>query len=87
MLKLKSLKETYGKKVYTENGDFFGEIQEAFIKNNKVASWKIRATQDSLLSTLMSGVKGVIVPQALFTAIGDIVIISNQAMPMDTIKE
>ena len=81
MLKLKSLNDTCGRKVYTESGDFFGEIEEAFVQNNKISGWKIRSTNDSMLSKMVSGAKGVIVPQPLIKAIGDIILISKSALP------
>ena len=81
MLKMKSLNDTCGRKVYTETGDYFGDIEEAFIQDNKIYGWKIKSTQASVLSKMMSGAKGVIVPQPLLKAIGDIVIISKSAIP------
>jgi len=41
MLKIKRLSAVVGKKVYTSEGDFFGEIQEVNLSDNKVDSWKI----------------------------------------------
>lgn len=81
MLRLKSLNDTCGRKVYTEAGEYFGDIEEAFVQNNKIYGWKIKSTSQSLLSKMMSGAKGVIVPQPLLRAIGDIVIISKSAVP------
>jgi len=87
MLKMKSLKEVQGKKVYTEQGDYFGDIEEAFIQNNKVYGWKIKSTQTSLLAKVMTGAKGVIIPHPLINSIGDIMIISKSAMPTTNSEE
>ncbi len=78
---MKSLNDTCGRKVFTETGEYFGDIEEAFVQNNKIYGWKINSTNDSILSKMMSGAKGVIVPQPLIRAIGDIVIISKSAIP------
>ncbi|VVB75300.1 Uncharacterised protein [Candidatus Tiddalikarchaeum anstoanum] len=86
MVKLVSLNETKGRKVYTELGDFFGEVEEGFIQNNKVYGWKIKSTNNSLLSKIMSSAKGVIIPQGLVNAIGDVMIISKTAVPAYTEK-
>lgn len=80
MLKVKSLNDTCGRKAYTESGDLFGEIEEAFIQNNRVFSWKIKSTTNSTISKMMTGAKGVIVPHALIKAVGDIVIVSKSAI-------
>ena len=50
MLKMKKVTEMYGKSVYTEEGDYFGEVDELIIEGNKVAGWKVRASKGSLLS-------------------------------------
>ncbi len=85
VLKLKSLNETCGIKVYTESGDYFGDVEDARVKDNKIDGWKIRSTPNSLLARVMSGAKGVIIPHPLVKAIGDIMIISKSAIPsMDT---
>ncbi|MBN1923842.1 MAG: PRC-barrel domain-containing protein [Nanoarchaeota archaeon] len=81
MLRMKSLNDTCGRKVYTETGEYFGDIEEAFVQNNKIYGWKIKSTTNSILSKMMSGAKGVIVPQPLIKAIGDIVLISKAAIP------
>ncbi len=87
MVKLVSLNETKGRRVYTELGDFFGEVEEGFIQNNKIYGWKIKSTTNSLLSKIMSSAKGVIIPQGLVTAIGDVMIISKTAVPAYTEKD
>ncbi len=80
-LQVKKLSETATLRVYTDAGDFFGEIEDAIITKNKVESWKVRAARDSFLSKALAGVKGVIVPHQLVKSIGDIMIVSKAAAP------
>ncbi len=81
MLKMKYLSETYNIKVFTEEGDYFGDIEEPLLSDNKVAAWRIKATRGSLLNRIIGGAKGVIVPHQLVKTIGDIMLISKQAVP------
>ncbi len=81
MLKLKKISEVLNMKVYTDGGDYFGDIEEAELVDNRIYGWKIRATRDSFLSRAIGGAKGVIVPHNLVRAIGDIFIISKTAIP------
>ena len=50
MLKMRKISETTALRVYTDDGLYFGEIEEALIKNNKIESWKVRASRESFLS-------------------------------------
>ena len=68
-------------KVFTDQGDYFGDIEEAMLTQSKVYGWKIRATKNSFLSKILGGAKGVIVPHQLVKAIGDIFITSRTALP------
>ncbi|MEM2874264.1 MAG: PRC-barrel domain-containing protein [Candidatus Nanoarchaeia archaeon] len=81
MLKMKKISETTSLKVYTADGLYFGEIEEALIKNNKIESWKIRASRDSFLSKALAGARGVVVPHIMVKAIGDIMLVSSNAAP------
>src|SRR3989344_3439789 len=81
MLKLKKISEMYDMKVFTEDGNYFGEIEEARLTNTKVDGWRVRATKNSFLTKVLSSAKGVVVPHALVKAVGDIVIISKAAIP------
>ncbi len=81
MLKMKKLKEAYSMKVFTDNGDFFGEVEEAILTTTKVFGWKVKATKDSFLSKMLGSAKGVIVPHQLVKSIGDVMIISKAAIP------
>jgi len=81
MLNVKKVSETYDMKVFTDRGDYFGDIEESILTMNKVFGWRVKATRNSSLGKVLGGVKGVIVPQQLVKAIGDIMIISNAAIP------
>lgn len=81
MLKMKKISETYDMKVFTDGGDYFGNVEDSIITTNKVFGWKIKATKNSFLSKVIGSAKGVIVPHQLVKAIGDILIISKSAIP------
>ncbi len=80
MLKLKKVSSSYGMKVYTDNGEYFGDIEELVFEGNKVSSWKIKSTKESLLQKSLGTIKGVVVPHQFIRAVGDIMIISNGAI-------
>jgi len=81
MLDLKKISEVFGLKVFTDDGKYFGEMEEAVLDANRVFGWKIRASRESFLSRSIGGAKGVIIQHPLIRAIGDIVIVSNTAIP------
>lgn len=81
MLKLKRISESYDMKVFTDAGDYFGDIEESIITQTKVFGWRVRATKNSFLSKVLGSAKGVIVPHQLVKSIGDIMIISKAAVP------
>ncbi len=81
MLKMKRVSETYEMRVFTDTGEYFGDIEESIITQNKVFGWRVRATKNSFLSKVLGSAKGVIVPHQLVKSIGDIMIISKAAIP------
>jgi len=81
MLKMKKLTESYDMKVFTDSGDYFGDIEEAMLTATKVYGWRVRATKNSFLSKVLGSAKGVVVPHQLVKAIGDIMVISKTAVP------
>ncbi len=81
MLKMKKITESFDMKVFTDEGDYFGDIEEAMLTQTKVYGWRIRATKNSFLNKVLGTAKGVIVPHQLVKAIGDIMIISKAAVP------
>ncbi|MDP6641922.1 MAG: PRC-barrel domain-containing protein [Candidatus Nanoarchaeia archaeon] len=87
MLKIKQISDAYDMKVYTDSGDYFGEVEESILTMNKISGWRIRATKNSFLTRVLGGAKGVIVPHQFVKAIGDIVIISKSAIPSYEEKE
>ncbi|MDI3473789.1 MAG: hypothetical protein PWR30_112 [Candidatus Woesearchaeota archaeon] len=87
MLKMKKISTTYDMKVFTDEGDYFGDVEESIINGNKIYGWRIKATKNSVLNRVISNAKGVIVPHQLVKAIGDIMLISKSAVPSYEGKE
>lgn len=78
---MKKISESYEMKVFTDQGDYFGDIEEAILTANKVFGWRVRATKSSFLNRVLGSAKGVIVPHQLVKSIGDIMIINKSAVP------
>ncbi len=89
MLKIKKITEIIGKKVYTDTGDFFGEIEESNLIENKIDSWRIKIVGS--MGSFLGGARGVIIPHQFIRAIGDVVIVSSASLPLgegeETIEE
>ena len=68
-------------KVFTDTGDYFGDIEEAILTHTKVFGWRVRSTKNSFLNKVLGSAKGVIVPHQLVKSTGDIMIISKTAVP------
>ena len=68
-------------RVFTDAGDYFGDIEESILTNTKIFGWKVRATKNSFLNKVLGSAKGVIVPHQLVKSTGDIMIISKTAIP------
>lgn len=81
MLKMKKVSESYDMKVFTDTGEYFGDIEESILTQTKVFGWRVRATKNSFLTKVLGSAKGVIVPHQLVKSIGDIMIISKAAVP------
>ena len=81
MLKMKKVGEVYDMRVFTDSGDYFGDVEESIISQSKVFGWRIKATKNSFLTKVLGSAKGVVVPHQLVKAIGDIMIISKAAVP------
>jgi sporulation protein YlmC with PRC-barrel domain len=81
MLKMKKISEVYDMKVFTDIGEYFGDVEETIITQNKIFGWRVRATKNSFLNKVLGSAKGVIVPHQLVKSIGDIMIISKAALP------
>ncbi|MDP2946630.1 MAG: PRC-barrel domain-containing protein, partial [Nanoarchaeota archaeon] len=74
-----------GKKVYTDTGDFFGEVEESNLIENKVDSWRIRIA--SSMGNFLGGARGVIIPHQFVKAVGDILIVSRASLPLEEGEE
>ena len=81
MLKLKKITTTYDMKVFTEQGDYFGDVEESILTQSKVFGWRVRSTKNSFPNKVLGSAKGVIVPHQLVKSMGDIMIISKAAVP------
>lgn len=84
MLNMKKISESYGMKVFTDSGDYFGDVEEAVITTTKVKGWRVKASKGSFLGNILGSAKGVVVPHQLVKAVGDIMIISRTAVPTQT---
>jgi len=78
-MRVKKISEVMRTKVYTDSGDYFGDIEEANLHENKIDGWRIRVSGS--MSSLISGARGVIIPHQFVKAIGDIFIINKSALP------
>jgi len=78
MLQLNKLSEAYDLRVYTDKGEFFGEVEEAIVSKSRISGWKIKSSRNSYLSKMLDGgAKGVIVPHRLVRAVSDVMLISS----------
>lgn len=78
-MRIKKITEVVGTKVYTDSGDYFGEVEEANLQENKIDGWRIKVG-GSVIS-LIGGARGVIIPHQFVRAISDIFIINKSALP------
>ena len=85
MLKIKKVSEVLGKRVFTDAGDFFGEIEEVNLVENKIDGWRIRVARTA--GSFLGGARGVIVPHQFVKAIGDVVVINRAAIPERGMEE
>ena len=87
MLKIKRMSEVVGKRVYTDSGDLFGMIEEVNLIDNKVDGWRIVVARESGMAQVLGGARGIIVPHQFMKAIGDIIIINRNAVPIRAEEE
>ncbi len=83
-INLKKISQTYGSKVYTEDGYLLGEVLDAVIEGNKVYGWKIKVLNPSLVGR---GVKGLLVQHLLIRAMGQIWIVSRAVYSIKSHEE
>ncbi|MBT3405497.1 hypothetical protein HN832_00660 [archaeon] len=84
-MRIKKVTEVVGSKVYTDSGDFFGEIEEANLFENKIEGWRIKVGGGVM--SLIGGARGVIIPHRFVKAISDIFIINKAALPSSNSDE
>ena len=75
------ISEALKRRVYTDAGEYFGDIEEANIDENRIAGWKIKVAGN--ISGALGGAKGVIIPHNFVKAVGDIVIINKASLPSE----
>ena len=80
-MRIKKITEVIGTKVYTDSGDFFGEIEESNLIENKVDGWRIRISGS--MGNFLGGARGVIIPHQFVKAVGDVMIVSRASLPLD----
>jgi sporulation protein YlmC with PRC-barrel domain len=76
---VKDISEMFDKDVFTNKGYYAGRVKdlEFDLARFKIRSLVIEAARDSVLSRMIGGKKGVIVPYPVVEAVGDIVIIKH----------
>jgi sporulation protein YlmC with PRC-barrel domain len=87
MLKIKKLSEVVGKRVYTDSGDLFGVVEEFNLLDNKIDGWRIVVSRESGMGSMLGGARGIIVPHQFVRAIGDVVLINKNAVPVKEEEE
>lgn len=78
-MKVIKISDVLGLRVFTDSGDFFGEVEEANLHENKVDGWRIRVGGG--ITSLIGGARGVIIPHQFVKAISDVLIINKTALP------
>jgi sporulation protein YlmC with PRC-barrel domain len=81
MLKMERISDVYDMKVFTESGEYFGDVEELILTKTKIAGWRVKATKNSFLARMLGSAKGVVVPHQLVKSLGDVLIISKAAVP------
>ena len=79
MLRIKNITEILGKHVYTSEGDYFGQIEDVNLVDNKIDGWKMRVGNSFM--SMFGGARGVVVPHQFVKAIGDIFIVNKASLP------
>ena len=80
MLRIKKINGIMGKNVYTSEGDFFGQIEDVNLAENKIDGWKIKIGNSFM--NLFGGARGVVVPHQFVKAVGDIFIVNKSSLPL-----
>lgn len=85
MLKIKKISGMIGKRVFTDGGDIFGEVEECILAENKVDSWRVRVSKE--MAKQLNGARGVIIPHQFVKAIGDVVVVNKASLPISEVSE
>jgi sporulation protein YlmC with PRC-barrel domain len=78
-MRVRKLSDVIGLRVYTDSGDYFGEIEEANLHENRIEGWRIKV--GGSVVSLIGGARGVIIPHQFVKAISDVFIINKSALP------
>jgi sporulation protein YlmC with PRC-barrel domain len=78
-MKIRKISDVISLKVYTDSGEYFGELEEANLSENKIDGWRIKV--GGAVTGLIGGARGVIVPHQFVKAISDVFIINKSALP------
>ena len=78
-MRVRKITEVIGLRAFTDSGEFFGEVEEANLKDNKIDGWRIKVGGNVV--SLVGGARGVIIPHQFVKAISDVFIINKTAMP------
>lgn len=84
-MRVRKITDVIGLKAYTDSGEFFGEVEEANLQNNKIDGWRVKVG-GSVIS-LVGGARGVIIPHQFVKAISDVFIINKTALPTQELVE
>ena len=79
MLKIKKISEVMNKHVYTAEGEYFGQVDDVNLMDNKVDGWKIRVSGG--FTNTLGGARGVIIPHQFVKAIGDVFVVTGGSLP------
>ncbi len=74
----RSVTQTYGKAVYTDEGFLFGRVQDVVLGKYAVQGWVVGIPPESVLKRAVPSVRAVVVPHKAVKAAGDIILISSK---------
>ena len=78
-MRVRKVTDVIGLKAYTDSGDFFGQVEEANLMDNKIDGWRIKV--GGSMVSLIGGARGVIIPHQFVKPISDVFIINKTALP------
>jgi sporulation protein YlmC with PRC-barrel domain len=84
-MKIKKISEVLGKNVFTDAGDFIGQVEEANLVDNRIEGWRIRVV--SQVSNMIGGARGLIAPHSFVKSIGDVFVISKTVFTIRVDKD